>query len=88
MRRAALIAGVFLTLPFLMAASPASYQRGEGLGARPNMTLRGAMVVVEASCASLCRQRHNQCRISTRGAPTCDADLQRCLKGCLETKRR
>ena len=88
MRRAALIAGLFLTLPFLMAASPASYQRGESLDARPITTPRGAVEVVEASCASLCRQRHNQCRISTRGAPSCDSDLQRCLKGCLETKRR
>lgn len=88
MRRAVLIAGLFLSLPFLAAAGPVSHPQGDGHGGSPLMTLREAMVVTEASCASLCRQRHNQCRISTRGALSCDADLQRCLKGCLETKRR
>ena len=46
------------------------------------------IVVAEGSCTSLCQQRHNQCRISTRGAARCDADLQRCLKGCIATKQR
>jgi len=77
-------------LPILATAGPASSQDAERRGgtALPAASHDG-VVVAEASCASLCRQRHNQCRISTRGAPRCDADLQRCLKGCLgETKRR
>lgn len=89
MRRAALIAGLILMLPVLATAEPASRQHvGPFGGSSPSETSQEPVVVVEASCASLCRQRHNQCRIATRGAPRCDADLQRCLKGCLATKRR
>lgn len=81
MRRALLIAALLLLLPTLAAAEQS----------RPAEALPpedAPLVVAEASCASLCRQRHNQCRISTRGAAHCDAELQRCLKGCLATKRR
>jgi hypothetical protein len=87
MRRAAVIAGLILILPFLAAAAPALPLQSEWRGGG-GPVVRNAMVVTEASCASLCRQRHNQCRISTRGAPRCDADLQRCLKDCLATKRQ
>jgi hypothetical protein len=85
-----LIAGLFLILPILATVGPALSQDAEHRsGAVPPAVSRDGVRVAEASCASLCRQRHNQCRISTRGAPRCDADLQRCLKGCLdETKRR
>ena len=76
-------------LPMLATAGPASSQQPNWPGSSAPVASHEAMVVAEASCASLCRQRHNQCRISTRGAPRCDAELQRCLKGCLEeTKRR
>ena len=80
MRRILLIAALFLALPGLALAAP-----GERPQAVP--TAEPVMVVVEASCASLCRQRHNQCRIATKGASRCDADLQRCLKSCIATKR-
>jgi hypothetical protein len=88
MRRAALIAGLILMLPALAMAEPASRQHAGPPNSRTSATSQEPVVLVEASCASLCRQRHNQCRIATRGAPRCDADLQRCLKGCLATKRR
>lgn len=82
MTRALLIAALFLLLPALAAAE----------GSRPAQPPVPAEAtpfeLAEASCASLCRQRHNQCRISTRGSARCDADLQRCLKGCLATQRR
>lgn len=87
-RRAALFAGLLLMLPVLAAADPGVRPQGERPGGSAPVALHEGVVVVEASCASLCRQRHNQCRISTRGAPSCDADLQRCLKGCLATKRQ
>jgi hypothetical protein len=84
-----LIAGLFLMLPILAMAGPASSHDAERPGAALPAAPHDGIVVAEASCASLCRQRHNQCRIATRGAPRCDADLQRCLKGCLgATKRR
>jgi hypothetical protein len=82
MTRALLIAALFLLLPALAAAEgPRPAQRL----IPPEMT---PFELAEASCASLCRQRHNQCRIATRGSARCDAELQRCLKGCLATQRR
>jgi hypothetical protein len=35
-----------------------------------------------ADCASACRNQHNQCRIATKGSPSCDAQLTQCLRGC------
>ncbi|MFN3744234.1 MAG: hypothetical protein ACK4TL_05965 [Hyphomicrobiaceae bacterium] len=81
MRRTSLIAALLLLLPPAAAA--------EAL--RPDQAMPpevAPIVVADASCASLCRQRHNQCRIATRGAARCDAELQRCLKSCIATKRR
>jgi len=47
----------------------------------------GTMQVAQAnSCAASCRAAHNQCRISTKGSPTCDAQLQTCLQGCLSRR--
>jgi hypothetical protein len=90
MRRSAMIAGLFLMLPILASATPASSNDVEHRGGTAiPFAARDGVMIAEASCASLCRQRHNQCRIATRGAPRCDSELQRCLKGCLgETKRR
>lgn len=33
-------------------------------------------------CASACYAAHSQCRVSTKGSPSCDAQLSRCLSGC------
>jgi hypothetical protein len=81
MRRTSLIAALLLLLPTVaVAEAPRPHQ-----GIPPEVA---PIVVADASCVSLCRQRHNQCRIATRGAARCDAELQRCLKSCLATKRR
>jgi hypothetical protein len=34
------------------------------------------------NCVSQCRNAHNQCRIATKGSPSCDAHLQACLDSC------
>ena len=81
MRRAALIAAFLLLLPSTAIAESPRPPSAAPADEAP-------FVIAEASCASLCRQRHNQCRISTRGSPRCDAELQRCLKGCLASKAR
>jgi hypothetical protein len=88
MRSTWLTAALFLLLPLLAGAGPASPRNALPRSEVPPAVSRQAMVVAEASCASLCRQRHNQCRIQSRGASKCDADLQRCLNGCLASKRR
>jgi hypothetical protein len=72
---------LFLLLPVLAAAEAPRPQSTTSAEPAP-------FVIAEASCASLCSQRHNQCRISTRGSPRCDSELQRCLKGCLASKGR
>jgi hypothetical protein len=33
-------------------------------------------------CASACYAQHNQCRISSKGSPSCDAALTKCLSSC------
>jgi len=34
------------------------------------------------ACAANCRAAHNQCRIATKGSPSCDAQLRACLQSC------
>jgi hypothetical protein len=35
-----------------------------------------------SSCAAACRAAHNDCRIATKGSPSCDAQFQACLQDC------
>jgi hypothetical protein len=41
---------------------------------------------VANSCAASCHAGHNQCRIATKGSPSCDAQLTACLRGCAGKK--
>jgi hypothetical protein len=34
------------------------------------------------ACAAQCYAQHNQCRMATKGSPSCDAQLTACLRGC------
>lgn len=47
-----------------------------------------AIVAQDASCASLCQARHDQCRVRTKGSAACDTERQRCLQACLASKKR
>lgn len=45
-----------------------------------------ALAATEAganSCQQSCRAAWNQCRIATKGSPSCDAQLQACMASCL-----
>jgi hypothetical protein len=44
--------------------------------------------VAQDGCAANCRAQHNQCRIATKGSPSCDAQLQACMQRCIPTKTR
>jgi hypothetical protein len=33
-------------------------------------------------CVQQCRSDHNQCRISKKGSPSCDSQLQACMDSC------
>jgi hypothetical protein len=44
--------------------------------------------IAQDSCAANCRAQHNQCRIATKGSPSCDAQLQACMQRCIPTRAR
>lgn len=46
-----------------------------------------AIVAQDNSCASVCQSQHDQCRVQTKGSPSCDAARQRCLQTCLASKK-
>ena len=33
-------------------------------------------------CANACYAAHNQCRVATKGSPSCDSQLSACLARC------
>ena len=41
-----------------------------------------------STCRSICLDQYNQCRISTKGSPSCDAQYQACLQGCVNGNKR
>ena len=47
---------------------------------------RAPLILVQDSCANLCQRQHDQCRVQTKGSPSCDRDRQLCLQGCIAKK--
>lgn len=58
-----------------------------GAGAPPSPAQQ-TVVVAQDSCAASCRAAHSQCRIATKGSPSCDAQLQACMQRCIPSKAR
>jgi len=56
----------------LGAAISAALMLVAGVAARP----------AAADACSACYAQHNQCRMQTKGSPSCDARLQQCLQSC------
>lgn len=46
------------------------------------------IVAQDGSCASACQAEHDQCRVATKGSPSCDATRQRCLQTCIANKKK
>lgn len=44
--------------------------------------------LAQDTCANACQAQHDQCRVSTKGSPSCDLARQRCLQACIATKKR
>lgn len=42
--------------------------------------------VVAGSCGSSCKNEYNQCRISTKGSPSCEVAFTRCMQSCILKK--
>lgn len=40
------------------------------------------------ACTASCRAQYNQCRISTKGSPSCDAQFAACMRRCISTRER
>lgn len=39
--------------------------------------------VSAGSCGSGCKNQYNQCRISTKGSPSCEVAFTRCMQSCI-----
>ena len=46
------------------------------------------VVTQDGTCATACQTEHDQCRVSTKGSPTCDIARQRCLQNCIAAKKK
>lgn len=38
---------------------------------------------VAGACGAGCKNEYNQCRISTKGSPSCEAAFTRCMQSCI-----
>jgi len=71
-------------LATLAAASGLALGVLTGPAAFAGQETQAESLVVANSCAAGCRKKHNQCRIRTKGASSCDAQLNACLQECLK----
>ncbi|MFA5901465.1 MAG: hypothetical protein WC829_20380 [Hyphomicrobium sp.] len=39
--------------------------------------------VAAGSCGATCKNQYNQCRISTKGSPSCEIAFTRCMQSCI-----
>lgn len=46
-----------------------------------------AIVAQDSSCAGRCQAQYDQCRVQTKGSPSCDSARQQCLQACIASKR-
>jgi hypothetical protein len=68
------------------------------LGRKLNWALAGAVAVITLlvavgfasidrvsanQCGSSCRNAYNQCRISTKGSPSCESAFTSCMQSCI-----
>ena len=79
-----------IVLAFSLAAPAWS---GEPATLQPSATALPAVqapviVAQDGSCANACQTQHDQCRVQTKGSPSCDVARQRCLQACIAGKRR
>lgn len=40
------------------------------------------------SCTEDCRSRYNECRLSTKGSPSCDAEFAVCMRRCIDARSK
>ena len=82
-----MLAGV---IAIAMAVPGARAQDAQHLRPSPNAlpAIRAPSVVAQdSSCAGTCQAQYDQCRVQTKGSPSCDAARQRCLQACIASKK-
>lgn len=53
-------------------------------GAAASLTAQPNIVVAQnPSCVAACNAQWNQCRIATKGSPSCDGQRQSCMQSCV-----
>ncbi|KWT69345.1 hypothetical protein APY04_1428 [Hyphomicrobium sulfonivorans] len=71
-----------------------------GVGARASFAALGAALVIglvlaldifgsatpaeAGQCGVSCRNAYNQCRMSTKGSPSCEVAFTRCMQSCIK----
>jgi hypothetical protein len=45
----------------------------------------GVLAAKADTCTDSCRAAHNQCRLQTKGAPSCDTQFNACVQTCVAT---
>ena len=91
MLRRSIIVGLFAACAVVAVAQSVDGSRTAPLVRSPDAlpAIQTPVVVADSSsCASACQAKHDQCRVSTKGGPDCDAERQRCLQACLTRKTK
>lgn len=91
MLRRRIISGLIAVCAVVAVAQSVAGSKTAPLGHSPEAlpAVRAPAVVADSSsCASACQAKHDQCRVSTKGGPDCDAERQRCLQACLSRKTK
>ncbi|MBS0244633.1 MAG: hypothetical protein JSS20_20875 [Proteobacteria bacterium] len=56
--------------------------------AEPPASQSTARIAEGQTCPGECQARHDQCRVQTKGSPSCDAERQACLQKCITKKKK
>lgn len=49
------------------------------------MLITGVLAARADGCTDQCRARHDQCRLQTKGSPSCDTQQSACIQSCIAT---
>ena len=69
---------------FLMLAGLASAAALSGLAIALSDGSHSCASAEGNTCVSACRAAHSECRIRTKGSPSCDAQFQACMQNCVK----
>lgn len=71
--------------PIGTSVSLAALAAALAIGAALALEIFGAVTPAEAGqCGASCRNAYNQCRMSTKGSPSCEVAFTRCMQSCIK----